>query len=403
MWVRVLVTLGLCLLIGGGAAGASWYIFQSEPTAQSERATRRSAALVETVVAERGTFHPRFEVLGRVEPSRDVELAPRIDGLVVGIEDAFVPGGIVAANQALVRLDPVDYETVVATREAEVRQVEAELEIEQGRQRVAEQEFELLGEDVDPANRALVLREPQIASIRARLASAQAALRQARLDLERTTVRAPFDAQVLERAVNLGSQVSPGQRLARLVGVDEYWIVASVPLADLRWLRFPAEGETGAVARVHHPAAWPEGVHREARLARPIGVVDDRTRLARVLVIVPDPLGRDAGGPSLVLGSIVRVEIEGRALEGVVRIERDLLRQGDTVWVMEDGELRVREVAVVHRDAEHAYIEDGLDAGEVIVVTNLATVTDGLALRRAEDGDPSGGSEAAAPEEGAQR
>lgn len=384
VWVRVLVTIVVCLVIAGGAAGASWFIFSSEPTAQREGATRRTAALVETAVAERGTFRPRLEVLGRVEPARDVELASRVGGHVVAIERGFVPGGIVRAGDPLLRVDPVDYENVVATRESEVQEVEAELAIERGRQRVAEQEFELLGEEIDATDRGLVLREPQIASVRARLAAARAALRQAQLDLERATVRAPFDAQVLERAVNVGSQVAPGQMLGRLVGVEEYWIVASVPLRDVRWLRFAEGDETGAHVRVRHSSAWAPGQTREGELARLIGTVDQATRLARVLVTVTDPLARSLDGPPLILDTIVRVEIEGRALEDVVRIERRHLRQGDTVWVMEDGALSLRDAQVVFRDAEYAYLSGGVGAGEHVVTTSLATVTDGLPLRRVD-------------------
>ncbi len=382
-WRRTLISLAACVLLLAGAGAAIWIIRTSEPEAQQEGATRRSAALVETIVVERGTHAPQLSVLGTVEPARDVMLAPRVSGQVLEVDRSFVPGGIVAAGTPLVRIDPVDFERLVVARESEVRQVAAELAIEQGRQRVARREFELLGEDVDPENRALVLREPQIASIRARLQSAEAALEQARLDLERTVVRAPFDAQILTRDVNVGSQVSAGDALARIVGVDEYWIIASVPLRDLRWIRFAEDADgAGAPVEVRHDAAWPPGTVRGGQVARLIGTVDQRTRLARVLVTVPDPLGRAAEGPALVLGTIVRLRIQGRPLEDVVRIDRDLLRQDDTVWVMEDEQLRIREAEVVFADAEYAYLRSGVEDGEHVVTTNLATVTDGLPLRR---------------------
>jgi hypothetical protein len=69
----------------------------------------------------------------------------------------------------------------------------------------------------------------------------------------------------------------------------------------------------------------------------------------------------------------------------VVRLNRDHLRQNDTVWVMADGKLDIRDVNVVFRDAEYAYIRSDLDEGEHVVTTSLATVTQGLALRREDD------------------
>ncbi len=385
---RAVLTLIICVVLIGAAAGTTWLIFASEPTAQQEGATRRSAALVETVLVERGTHRPRLDVLGLVEPARDVLLSPRVSGQIVEMEPAFVPGGLVRAGQPLLRIDPADFEQLLTARRAELHQAEAELAIEQGRQVVARQEFQLLGEEIDPDNRSLVLREPQIASIRARVSAAQAAVEQAELDLQRTTVRAPFDAQILSRSVNLGSQVARGDPLARLVGVDEYWVIASVPLRDLRWLRFPEGDAPGSVARVRLPTAWPAGASRQAQVARLIGTVDDQTRLARVLATVTDPLGQTVDGPPLILGTIVQIEIEGRALEDVVRIDRRWLRQDDTVWVMVDGALQIRAADVLHRDAEHAYLRAGVEPGEHVVTTNLAAVSEGLSLRREGDPEP---------------
>ena len=382
--VRVVLSLCACVVLLGGAAGASYLIFRSQPKAQSESATRKSAALIETIVAERGDHHPRLEVLGVVEPAREVMLSPRVGGQIVELDPAFVPGGVVQAGQRLVRLDPEDFEQTLRMRTSERQQVEAELALEEGRRRAAEQEFALLGEEIDPANRALVLREPQMASIRARLDAAIAAETQARLELERTTIAAPFPAQILSRGVDVGSQIAPGDTLGRLVGIDEYWIIASLPLRDLRWVSFPDAGGEAAPVEVRYAAAWEPGTARMASVSRLIGAVDQQSRLARVLVTVSDPLGRESDAPPMILGTIVQLAIRGTLLEDVVRLDREHLRQNDTVWVYRDGVLDIRPVEVIFRDAKYAYLRSGLETGEHIVTTSLATVTDGLSLRRAE-------------------
>lgn len=391
---RTIVTVSVCVLLIAVAGGATYLIFSTEPVAESEAATRRTAALVETTVATRGAYTPRLSVLGVVEPARDVTLSPRVSGQIIHVEKEFVPGGLVEAGQPLVKIDPADFERILTARISAMREVEASLAIEQGRQAVARQEFELLGEDIDPANRGLVLREPQIETIRAQLQAAEAAVEQARLDLERTTVAAPFAAQILSRSANVGTQVSPGDELARLVGVDEYWVMASVPLRDLRWVRFPQGDGEGAPVQIRHATAWEPGVVREGHVSRLIGTVDQRSRLARVLVTVPDPLARNVDVPPLILGALVELQIECRALQNVVRLERAHVRQNDTVWVMVDGLLDIRDVEVVFSDAEYAYIRSGLDDGEHVVTTSLATVTDGLSLRRRSDAPEQDGDEA---------
>ncbi len=378
--VRAATSVGAVIVLLVGAALLSFWIKQSEPTAQREAATRRSAAPVETIVVEEGQYRPTLSVLGTVSPARAIVLSPRLSGQVSAVDEAFEPGGLVKAGQPLLHLDAADYENALVTRESALRQVETELAIEEGQQRVARREFALLGEDIDEENRALVLREPQIEALRAKRRAAEAAVVQARLELERTVIRAPFSAQILDRSVELGSQVSAGEELARIVGTDEYWVIATVPMSALQWIEFGDGSVRGARATIRNRTAWGEGESREGRVKRLIGEVDASTRLARVIVAVPRPLGGD-GEPPLILDSIVQVEIEARPLESVVRLDREFLRQGDTVWVASDDVLRVLPVEVRFSDAEHAYISHGLSAGDRVVTTSLATVADGLPIR----------------------
>lgn len=386
-WVRVVVSVGACVLLIT-AAGVGVYVIQStEPEAESETATRKTAALVETIEATGGTFRPSLSALGIVEPAREITLSPRVGGQIVSVEDGFLPGGLVEAGQPLLAIDPVDFERTLTMRISDMEQAAADLAIEEGRREAARLEFELLGETVPPENRDLVLREPQIKTARARLLAAEAAVEQARIDLERATIRAPFDAQILSRSANIGSQVSPGDELAELVGVEEYWVMASLPLRNLRWVRFPVGDEEGSLVRLRHTTAWQPDVMREGRVSGLIGTVDEESRLASVLVIVKDPLAREIDAPPLIIGTIVQLQIEGYPLEDVVRLPRGYLRQNSTVWVMVDDELDIREVEVEFSDSEYAYIRSGLEPGEAVVTTSLATVTQGLGLRRADDSE----------------
>lgn len=363
-----------------------WVIQNTEPAAERGGATRRSAALVDTVTVSRGRARPDIVVLGTVEPARDIILSPRVSGEVIALSEAFIPGGFVRQGDLLLRIDPADYQNTLAMRRGELGEAEANLAIEQGRRTVAEKEFALLDERIDPENRSLVLREPQIASARAQVEAAEAMVAQARLDLARTRLMAPFDAQILDRNVNVGSQVAPGDDLGRLVGIDEYWVRVTVPLRSLRWLRFPLADGEGSPVQLRNRGAWAEGVTRAGRVLRLIGTVDEQSRLARVLVSVPDPLARDIDGPPLILGTVVEARIAGRALNDVVALNRDYVRDDDTAWVMVDDMLAIRALDIVFEDARYAYVRDGLETGDQVVTTTLATVAEGIPLRRALDG-----------------
>lgn len=381
-WLRVAGTAFTCLVILAGSAAAIVVINQTEPTAQTINATRKSAALVETLVVERGSYSPLLAVLGTVQPSQEITLSPRVRGQVLEISEKLAPGGMVQTGDLLLKIDPSDFENALSISESELEQVQASLEIEEGRQSLAKKELALLEETVDTTNRALVLRGPQLASIRAEVNAAKSAVQRAKLDLERANVMAPFDAQILTRTVNIGSQVSPGDELAQLVGIDECWVLAAVPLRSLRWVEFPDEDGQGSKVRLRNSDAWPPDTMRYAKVSRLIGTVDQQTRLARVLITVPDPLGLRSDVPPLILNTFIETEIEGRAIDNVVRIAREYVRDQDTIWIMKDGKLEIRDTVVVFRDALYAYIRDGLDDGDEVVISTLATVANGVGLRR---------------------
>ncbi|WP_372722187.1 efflux RND transporter periplasmic adaptor subunit [Novipirellula sp.] len=381
-WFGVVGTLIACVAILSASAAAIVVINRTEPTAKQIKATRKSAALVEAMTVKRGTFSPTLRVLGTVQAAQEIVLSPRVSGQVVEVSPQFLPGGRVRKGDLLLRIDPADYENALSIQESELEQTEASLKIEEGRQSLAQKELRLLEGTIDDTNRELVLRAPQIASIRAEVNAAKAAVERAKLDLARSSVFAPFDAQVISRSVNVGSQVSPGDELARLVGIDEYWVSAALPVRSLRWVQFATSEQPGSNVTLLNPDAWPLGTQKQARVARMIGTVDERTRLAQVLVTVPDPLGETSDTPPLILQSLIEVQIEGRAMKDVVRLDRRYVREGDTVWVMQEGQLQIRDTEVLFRDAEYAYIGEGLQSGDEVVTTTLATVAEGVGLRK---------------------
>jgi RND family efflux transporter MFP subunit len=255
-----------------------------------------------------------------------------------------------------------------------------------GQQSVAQREYELLGQAIPEESRDLVLRGPQLAQARATLAAAEAALDQAKLNLERTSIRAPFNATLRSRNVNVGLQVTPNTMLATLTGSDEYWIELTVPVDLLRWIRIPhGHGESGSPVRVSSVSAGVTGGAREGEVLRLLPDLEPSGRLARVLVSVPDPLAlkpEHAGQPALILGDYVRAEIEGVGVPSAAKLDRRFFRDGDNVWLMNDrNELEIRPVTVMFRNPDSLLVTAGLTPGDRVVVTDLPAPMPGMALR----------------------
>lgn len=377
-------TIIICVALLAIAATVMWVINNTEPEAERAGAMRKSAALVDTITVQRGDYTPRIIVLGHVEATHEVFLSPEVSGRVTTIDPAFEPGGFVKAGAPLVTLQKDDYETALAMRQSELQEAKAALAMEQGRTQVAQKEYQMLETSLSDENKALVLRTPQLQTAQANLAAAEAQVQQAKLDLERTTVKAPFAAHVLERQASPGSQVTPGSTLGHLIGIDQFRVVAAVPQRNLRWLKFPENNETGSPVTLRHRQIWQPNESRQGTLSGLISKVDEQTRLARVIITVNDPLAHNTDSPALQAGSIVEAEISGRPITNVIQLNRDYLRAGDTVWVKKDGLLEIRKVEVEFRDAHDAYIRNGLESGDEIVTTSLATVKEGIPLKRIE-------------------
>lgn len=359
-------------------------IFMTEPKAEREAATKKTAMLVDVVRVSSGNFTPTVVATGSVQAAKDITLSSQIGGEVVSLSGNFIPGSFVKRGEVLLRINPADYSNTLQLRQSDLQLAKADLSVEMGRQDVARKDFELIGQEMSPENQALVLRKPQLEAAKAGVAAAEAAVNQARLNLQRTTIRAPFDAHIISRNINVGSQVAPGEDVGRLVGMDEYWVIANVPTGKVNWLSFAErEAKNGADVKIFSKS-WPSGLYRMGKLFRLVGALDAQTRLARVLVSVPDPLVRKASMdtvPPLMIGTFVETQIEAREIKHVIRLDRDHLRQGETVWVMDDGKLRIRKVDIVFQDPEYAYIRKGLSDGDEVVTTDLSTVVEGSELR----------------------
>jgi RND family efflux transporter MFP subunit len=376
-----------CILAGAG--GFLKHQMDTRPQARRMKPPREARPVaVETVHVE--DCRAQVAAMGTVKPAREITLSPEVSGVITRIDPIAVPGGLIEAGQELFTIDSRDYEALLTQRDSDVSRAQLNLKLEAGNQTVAQAEYQLLEEVIGEDDAELVLRKPHMANAQAALDGAVAAMEKARLDVQRCTIRAPFNAIIIGKFVDVGARVSPTattttSALLRIIGTDEYWIEAAVSVDELVWLDIPrAEGQEGSVVHVFNPAAWGAEARRQGRLLRLLGEVEQAGRMAQVLVSVKDPLcvHGNAGQPVLLNGSYVRMEIEGRAIAGVIAVRRAHLRDGDKVWVMNDADaLEIRPVTIVFRGKDTVYVSDGIADGERIVTTDLAAAVEGMPLR----------------------
>jgi RND family efflux transporter MFP subunit len=382
------------LVLAGGALIAV-ALMESGPKARRE-APPRLPRLVEVEGVQFSRHQAMVEAMGTVQPARKIDLHPRIAGEVIWVSEEFVPGGRFTQGQKIIQIDPSDFKLAVTQREADLAQAQSKLEMELGQQSIAEKEYELLGESIREEDRGLVLRMPQLEIARAELQKAQSALDQAGLELGRTQVKSPFDAIVTSTEVDLGEYVTAATTLATLVGTNEYWIEALVPVDKLQWVKLPDfknNGE-GSSARIYSDPAGGDQAYRTGEVIRLTGELEEEGRMARLLISIPDPFGsrRDTATAPLLIGAYVRVQIEGVELESAAVIDRRFLRDGDHVWLMNaENALEIRPVQIAFRERDRVFVIGGLKEGDRLIRTDLAAPVDGMPLRTQveEDSAPS--------------
>ncbi len=380
---KVIPTLAV-LLVGvfiASRLGASRPMPEAAP--EDERGT-----LIRIMEARPESQSIRVEAMGTVIPARRLDLIPEVGGLIVEINPNLVPGGFLKAGELIVRIDPRDYEAAVVQAQGTVEDARLKLELEQGRQVVAKREWEALYQSMQSseANSRLALREPHLQSCRATVESAKSALEQARYNLERATITAPFDSIVENESIEVGRLVTPQNVIATLVGAETYWVRVSMSVSQLPWISLPdTKGLGGAQALIRHRAGPDATIEREGKVIRLLSDLEPDGRMARLLVAVDDPLRLDSGEGGkelpLLIGAYVSVEIDGRELENVYVIPRTAIREGDRLWIMnEDDCLSVREVEIVWRRKDEVLIADKIEPGERIVTSRIPTPIPGMLL-----------------------
>ncbi len=339
-----------------------------KPDASAGPPARVSAEVpVSVVVPEPVAFRPVLDVNGVVEARTVTDLVPQVGGRIVEVSPAFRPGSFVREGQLLFRIDPTDYELAIERTAAEIEGARSDLALLQAQAAAEKQVWDKQFPDRKIPD--LIARVPQIAATEARIRSGEAARAAAKLDLERTIVRAPYDARVLETRLDVGQVVNPAAAVGSIFSVDSLEIAVPVSTEELARIG-NIEGRTVTVSADRLGDAVITG-----SLARASASLDERTRLATLYVAT-------ARSASLMLGEFVDVRIDGPVTTDALRVPAAALTSRDQLWVVDAGVLQARRVEILGSEADHAIVRT-FDRGDGVVAVPPSNVRDGLPVKAA--------------------
>jgi RND family efflux transporter MFP subunit len=367
------------------------YLLNTRPKSAPAKPTP-TAILVEVEQVSQVPQPTQVSAMGEIIPAREAEIKARVSGEIAVINNEFMPGGYFLADQTMLAIDRTDYELVARQLDSEVAKAESDLALEMGNQRIAAKEYKLLDESVSDIEENLILRIPQLEKLKAVRDYAQAKRAGAQLNLDRTEINAPFNGVIGSRMVDTGAKIDESTVLAKFVGTDTFWLLVTLPVEQLRWLKIPvSSNEKGSTVRVFSQGNTSPSSYRTGRIIRLIPSLEEGGRMAQLLVAIDDPLSRKEENrekPRLLLGSYVRAEIEGIPIASGIRVERIDIHEGNTVWLMDDnGMLDIRQVEITFRGRDHVIVESGLQNGEHLVTSSLSSPVAGMLLYLKENGN----------------
>ncbi|WP_236250545.1 efflux RND transporter periplasmic adaptor subunit [Microbulbifer sp. ALW1] len=332
--------------------------------------------VADVLYAEPGRHTLLVPSQGSVHARHEIEVVARVGGVIESVNDAFVPGGFFLKGDSLIQIEAADYRHALTRTESQVASAAAALAQEEGVSKQAKREWRDLG--TEKAN-ALFLRKPQLAAASAALAAAKADRDQAKLDLDRTAVKAPFAGRVVETLVDIGQYVTPGTKLARIhsVGVAE----VRLPLTDhqLSLLELPLGRaiENGPAVRV---AANLAGQEREWRgqIVRTEAAIDPNSRFVYAVAQVQNPYQGDA---PLINGMFVEAQIAGKTYDDITLLPRQALHEGNHILVLNDeNQLAFKQVKLLQAVGEQVWLRGDIDSGEKVVISSLGYSREGMVL-----------------------
>lgn len=386
MWrfLRFLLLSVICLaIVGLGFAGFLWFSSQQPEFTPSN--VEPPAFLVGVEVAARVPVTFEVTSQGTVSPRTSTVLVAQVSGEITDVMPSFVTGGFFKKGDELLKVDPRNYETAIVRADLTLARAKTRLATESALTGYALDDWKRL-QDLDPSRAEatdLALRKPQLEEVMAEYEAAKAEVEKAREDLERTTIRAPYDGMVREKMADVGQFVNVGFQLARTVAVDYAEVRLPIALHELQYLQLPNGTDSTPLPVKLNAQLGGASNEWDAELVRTEGIIDEKSRVIHAVARVADPYDIANGGHSMLrFGTFVHARIQGNEAGELFVVPRHAVRNGTTMWIVtEDSTIHPKEVAVVRSDEDYTYISNGIDEGDIYCVTPIDRPLPGMKVR----------------------
>lgn len=355
----------------------------AKPAPEKKEESQRLISLyVDEVKSDMVTISVQTQ--GEVSPKTEIDLIPQVSGRIVGISESFAEGAEFDAGETLIKIDDTNYKLAVIRAEARVAGAQVAIQRELANAKIKKEHWLDKRNEGEPS--AYALNKPQVLEAEALLLSAEADLKEARLNVARTEINVPFLGHVLKKNVGIGQYVTAGSSLGRVFSTDTVEIRLPLTDAQLEELNLPmgfmADAFNAPIVQFSAHVGNSEHFWT-GRIVRTHASVDRQTRLIYAIAEVQDPygLGSDDGAP-MAVGMFVNADIEGVNSQSALVLPRLALRNANKVYVINDeNRLEIRTVEVLSTSKNVVLVTTGVEVGDKVVTSTIPAAVDGMEVR----------------------
>ena len=338
------------------------------------------AAEVGVVTLQQQTVTLTRELPGRTSPYLVAEVRPQVTGIVK--QRMFTEGAIVNAGQVLYQLDDATYRADLLAAKAQLARAEATLNSARltGRRTAELAAIEAVSrQDNENATAALGQAEADVAAARAAVARSEVVLAYAH-------ITSPIGGRIGKSSVTPGALVTANQTgaLATVQQLDPIYVDLTQSSSELLELRRQMAAGKAHEANLPVTIVLEDGTRYEHRgkLAFADVTVDPGTGSFSLRVVVPNPKHLLLPGMYVraVMGSAVR---QNALLVPQRGIARDAKGGTSAMVLGTDGKVQARAVTVSSTIGDQWLVEDGLAAGDQVIVEGLQKIQPGMPARAA--------------------
>ena len=333
-------------------------LFLSEwKPAETENLTEHTPAPpVTTLTVLPGSIRSSVQGFGELSALSESTVSSRTGGRIRSISEKLKPGSSVGEGEILIELEDTDYRAELA--QAVSRLASAELALLTARQDVLEarENWERSGIEGDPQS-ALVLKLPQLKAAEADRDAAAALVEQAGKNLEECCIRAPYEGIISIKHASVGETLLPGAPAFSLFSPAPLELTLDLSQDQWALLEEPLLERLVLVTDMEERSRW------KGRITRLSGMIDGETRLRKLYIMIDDPAD---GAYTLLPGSYVKAEIEGRLLNNCLKIPYSALTMDNLIWTAdEENRLRSHKTKTLLQRKESLFVESP-KKGEII-------------------------------------